>query len=440
MKKIVQFINSIYFIILVNLLAIIFWYLKEPATAYIIYLVFCIIIILTKANRSVIASLILSAIITYRVEDESSLAMHEVYAKIFIPLGIIAIVLFVIDIIRRKTRFKFSLIFFGFLSVLVVNILSFINVEGKDLTYIATLGILQLLAFVIIYVYLLNTHDNEGKKYISSVALITATAITIELAISYIMLDGLPNKGDNDLFWAVSNTIAMFYLVLIPIGLYNYFRDQKNYYVLLITGFNFFMMLFMLSRGAYLALGILIIPTVITMALIAKDKKRLLIDTFATTLICIIVSYAVGTKLGLLEMLKEYFEEITFFEDNGRKELYIMGFDLFKEYPIFGAGSYSGAYYLKDYSLGTYHNYIVQAIATTGILGIISLGFFIYSVIKTSLKKNYFNILYLISFLYILIHGLVDNSFYNPIIMIFLACTMPFLEEYHENLEDLKIN
>src|SRR5690554_4054097 len=106
MKKIVQFINSIYFIILVNLLAIIFWYLKEPATAYIIYLVFCIIIILTKANRSVIASLILSAIITYRVEDESSLAMHEVYAKIFIPLGIIAIVLFVVDIIRRKTRFK----------------------------------------------------------------------------------------------------------------------------------------------------------------------------------------------------------------------------------------------------------------------------------------------------------------------------------------------
>ena len=440
MKKIVQFINSIYFIILVNLIAVIFWYLKEPFIAYIIYLVFCMIIILSKANRAAIASLILSAIIVYRVDDEATLALHSHYAKIFIPLGLIVIVFFIIDIIRRRTRFKFSLIFFGFLSVLVANLLSFINVKGEELSYIATLGCLQLLGFLIMYLYLLNTQDQDSKKYISSIALITATAITFELAISYYTLQGIPVKGDNDLFWAVSNSIAMFYLVLIPVGLYNYFNNQKNYYVLLLTGFNFFMVLFMLSRGAYFALGIIIIPTIILIFIMAKEKKRLLIDLIATGVICFIVSYTVGTKLGLIDMIQEYFKDIKFFEDNGREELYIIGWDLFKEYPIFGAGSYSGGYYLKDSNLGTYHNYIIQTLANTGILGLISLIYFVYTIIKTSLQKNCFNILYLVSIMYILIHGIVDNSFYNPIIMMFLAVTMPFLEQYHENLEDFEFN
>ena len=109
------------------------------------------------------------------------------------------------------------------------------------------------------------------------------------------------------------------------------------------------------------------------------------------------------------------------------------------KYPIFGAGSYTGAYYLKDHSIGTYHNYIVQTIATTGTLGLISFIWFVYAIIKNSFKKQLFNLLFLISFIYILVPGTVDNTFYNPIIMIFLACTMTFLEQYHENLEDLEI-
>jgi len=439
MKKIVDFINSIYFIILVNIIAVVFWYFKEPFIAYIIYLVFCIVIILTKANRVAIASIILSAIIVYRINDEATLALHSHYAKIFIPLGGIVLGFFIFDIIRSRTRFKFSLIFFGFLSLLVANILSLINVRGEELFFIAILGILQLLGFFIIYVYLLNTQEQETKKYVSNVALISATAITIELVISYLTLEGIPIKGDNDLFWAVSNSIAMFYLVLIPVGLYNYFKNQKRFYVLLLSGFNFFMAMFMLSRGAYLALGVMIIPTIIIFFMIAKQKKILLIDLITTGVICIIVSFTIGTKLGLVDMIMEYFRDITFFEDNGRKELYTIGWDLFKRYPIFGAGSYSGGFYLKDCNLGTYHNYIIHTLAATGIVGLISLGYFVYTIIKTSLKKDYFNLLYLLSIIYILIHGLVDNSFYNPIIMLFLAITMPCLEQYHEDLKGLKI-
>ena len=440
MKKIVQFINSIYFIILVNLIAILFWYLKEPFIAYLIYLVFCIVIMLTKANRAAIASIILCAIITYRVDDDASVSLHSSYAKMLIPLGAVLIILFIVDIARKKSRFKLSSMFYAFLGLVIVNIFSFINIRSKEISYYAILGILQLLGFLIAYVYILNTHDNNGKKYISSVALITATAITIELVINYITLVGNVEKSSNDLYWAVSNSIAMFYLILMPIGLYNYFKDQKNFYILLLSGFNFFMMLYMLSRGAYLSLAIMLIPILIIFYKMAKDKKRLLIDAVTTLIICIVVAYFYGTKFGLIDMIIEYFNRVDFLDQNGRGNLLLVGWELFKENPIFGAGAYSGAYYLKEHSVGTYHNYIVQTIATTGVVGLIGLLYFIYTAIKTAFKKDCYNILFLISFIYILIHGMLDNTIYNPIIMIFLAITMPLLETYHENLEDFEIN
>lgn len=438
MKKVEQFINSIYFIILVNLIAVIFWYLKQPLITYGIYVIFLIIILFTKANRAAVASLIMSSIIAYQESNSDYLEFHKIFAMIFIPLGAIVIVLFVIDIIKRKKGLKFTPIFYGFLSVLIVNILAFINVRGEDLRFIAILGVLQLFGYLVIYFYILNTQDNAGKKYISNVALITATAITIQFLIHYQGLDVI-SKSDNELSWAVSNTIAMFYLVLIPIGLYNYFKNQKNFLALFITGINSCMMLFMLSRGAYFALALILIPSVVLFIYIAKEKSRFFIDVITTAIVCFIVFFSLGYKLGLFDMVIEYFKNVSFFNDNGRYELYKIGFDLFKKYPIFGAGSYSGAYYLRDRHLGTYHNYIIQVIATTGILGLISLLYFIYTVIKTSIKKHIFNTLFLISFLYILVHGLVDNSFYNPVIMIFLVLTMPFLEQYHENLESLEL-
>lgn len=439
MKKIVEFINSIYFIILVNIIAVVFWYLKLPIVAYIIYLVLSIVVILSNANRAAIGAIIMSAIISYQVDGDNYLDFHSLYAKMFIPLGIVVIILFTVDLIRRRNSFKFSPIFYAYLGLLIANIISIINVRDKDIFFIAILGVLQLLGFIIVYVYLYNSQNEGGKKYISYIALITATAITIELGLHYFALGTVDGKLDNDLSWAISNSIAMFYIVLIPIGLYNYFKNQKYFVIVLITGFNFFMMLFMLSRGAYLALAVIIIPTLIMFGYLAKDRKKLLIHASTTFFICLMISLGIGTRLGLIEMVIEYFSDINLFDGSGRNDLFEIGWDLFKKYPILGAGSYSGAYYLKEFEVGTYHNYIMQTIATTGLVGLISLIYLIYTIIKTSVKKEIFNLLFIISFVYILVHGMVDNTFYNPIIMIFLSVTMPYLDKHYENLENLQV-
>jgi len=431
MKYITKFINSIYFIILVNIITVIFWYFKLPIVTYLIYLCFCILILISNANRTAIASLILSAIIAYQVDDANYLDFHKFYAKIFIPLGLIVIALFTFDLIKKRKEFKLSSIFYAFLFLLIANILSLVNVIGKDreLFIVSILGVLQLIGYLIIYIYLFNTKSNESKTYISYVCLITATAVTMQLFIHYLTLGKVSGKGDNNLSWAVSNTIAMFYCALIPVGLYNYFQKQKqNFWTALISGINLCMMLFMLSRGAYVAFATILIPAIFVIIYITKDKKRLIIDFLTIFIICFVISLYVGGKLGIVEMIKNYFKDIDFLDGSGREDLYKIGFNLFKKYPLFGAGSYSGAFYLKEKKLGTYHNFIIQALATTGIVGLISLGYFIYVVIKTSLIKNKYNLLILISFIYLIIHGLVDNTFYNPIIMLFFVTTLPYLE------------
>lgn len=440
MKIIAKFINSIYFIILVNLITVILWYFKLPIITYIIYVFLCIMIILSNANRTAISSLLLSAIIAYQIDESDYLKFHSLYAKIFIPLGIVGLILFGADLIRRRKTFKLKPVFYGFLVLLIANIFSLINVIGKEkeLIFVSILGVLQLLAYLIMYLYLSNSIDSESKKYISNVCLVTASAITLQLIIHYISIGTVTSKNDNDLSWAVSNTIAMFYFALIPISLYNYFKDQKNFIVTFISGINFFMMLFMLSKGAYFSLAVIIIPVMILFTYLALDKKRFVIDFISVFVVCLVVAYTLGSKLGIVDMLKGYFENINFFDDSGRKELYKIGFDLFKEYPIFGAGSYSGAFFLKEKHLGTYHNYIIQTIATTGIVGLISLGYFLFTIVKESFNKNKFNLLILTSLLYLLIHGLVDNTIYNPVIMIFLSVTLPYIEKKNEDLIKFK--
>lgn len=440
MKNVRKFINSIYFIILINIITLICWYFETQYISYVFYTLFASIVILTNSNRYQIAGIILSAILSFQIDPVDYLDTHRLYLRIMLPVGIVGITIFVYDIIKRKVKFKHNLVMFTFIALIGANILSLINVSGKDLFFVSILGVLQLIGFFIIYFYFINSVSEDSKTTMSKIALITGLTITVQLLIHYTRLGGVSNKGDHDLTWAVSNTIAMFYGVLIPIGLYNYFIDQRKYYIILLSGFNFIMMLFMLSRGAYMTLGVIFIPSVILGFKIVEDKYKLFIHFMISGLVALGIFVIIGHYLGLIDSLINYLKNLDFFKSNGRKELITAGLELFRTYPIFGAGSYSGAYYLKGMKLGTYHNYVIETAANTGILGLLAFSSYVLSILKKTFNKEKYNLSFLISFIYILIHGIVDNTFYNPIIMLFLSLALPLIEEHHEDLQGVNIN
>ena len=83
-KQIAKFLNSIYFIILINILGLVFWYLQNPLYSYMMYLVSLILIILFDARRIVISTLLLNGLIAYRIV--STPEYQELYKNNFMTL------------------------------------------------------------------------------------------------------------------------------------------------------------------------------------------------------------------------------------------------------------------------------------------------------------------------------------------------------------------
>lgn len=428
-----KLIESTYFIIFLNLLALIFWNFHVTVFSYIIYLLLFIIIVIVKANRIVLTTIILVSIINFRVvQSPDYINVYINNTKIFIPLTIIALMFAAYDFYKRKKVIVYkNEIFYGLIAILIASLLSSINATNATLLLII-IGILQTLAYVLIFFYVLNIKDENSQNYLAKSILILGVTIALQLIIHYQKIGLI---GAHDINWGISNSISMFYLALIPVGMYLYFLNQKRFYILLINGFFFLMMLFMLSRGSYFTTIILLIPFFITSLLIVKSKKQYLLHLMLASIICLSVGAVILWKFDLFSVIIEYFKTISL-DGSGRKEIYLYGLSLFKEYPLFGAGAYSGAYYLRQAGLevSTYHNYLIHALASTGIIGFAAFLYYLITVFKNLISRNVFNICLLFSVLALVIQGLVDNSFFSPIFSVYLALLLPLVNKKAKNI------
>lgn len=431
MHKLSHFFESIYFIIIVHLVTVICWSYKRPDLAFLFYIVLMILVLLSKANRIVLASLLMAGNLNFFRKDGGFASLFSQYFPIFFPLGAIGIGILVFDFIRNRHEIHVrNPILYGLLLILGANILSVVSIPGSEsetaLYLNAMLGIGQFLGYSLLFLFFMNCNNQKSRLYFSQTVLITGLAITAELLLHFIAIGSITGKGDYDLGWGVSNSIAMFYSVMLPIGLYTYFENQKRIDVLLISGINTLMMMFMLSRGAYATFAILIIPFLIVTVIFAANRKKYFLDITITAFFSLIAGYLLIWKFELFEPLLEYIRALSL-DPSGREEIFQTGIDLFRKHWLFGAGSYSGMTYLAPFHLYTYHNYWIHTLATTGIVGLIAFVYYLIMILKSCFLKNRYNLLVLFSVLVMMIHGLVDNTFYNPKIMLFLSVILPLL-------------
>ncbi len=105
-------------------------------------------------------------------------------------------------------------------------------------------------------------------------------------------------------------------------------------------------------------------------------------------------------------------------DDSGRTEIYLCGFELFLKNPIFGSGiGYTSNNQLKLYG-GYFHSTIVQALATTGIVGLIAYLFlYAFRIKKLILNNTLLGHYALISLTMYIIYALIDNSDCNVILL-----------------------
>ncbi|HHU55980.1 MAG TPA: O-antigen ligase family protein [Acholeplasmataceae bacterium] len=424
MQKIIKlarnYFDSNYFIAITYLFTILCWYLKDQRIAMIYYLLMTLLIILLNARRASIITLIFAAIINYR-ETTFQSNMNIVLFMVAFGAPII-----LIDFFRRKVKLK-NEIFIAMIILLLANILSLINTT-ENTFHLGLVGVAQNIAFCALFLYFYNTNDKDINIYISKNALALGIAIALEFILYIITYQDDILGKDIELGWGISNSIAMVLLLVIPLTIYLYSQYQKHNFILFFVMIDILLVILMLSKGAYLSLGLVFFPIFAFVFFFIKNRKKFIIDLIFSGLIFIVMLIFIFRFDILAIGIREYMERMDgrgWFNDPARVKIYKYGFEVFKKYPILGAGSYSNGYNLVTGGFSEvikhYHNYIIQTLATLGIVGLLSFGYYIFVIIKSCIKKNIYNILVLFAIIAMLIHGLVDNTWHNPIIMVIVT-------------------
>jgi len=424
MKPIKNFFESKYFPPVTYLITLVCWYFQLQTPAIIYSALAIALTIISGAKRINIVTVVFAGLINYRATS---------YETNFWPLllaGIFILPLAVYDLVRKKINFNNPL-FIALVFCFLASLFSLINITGEFLIY-GVIGILQAFAYCYLFLYFWNKKEKDDYRRIGENAVYLSLAIALQIIIFLIQYKGDVLGKRIKLGWSASNSLAMVYLLLIPLAFYAYL-DTGKWHLLLILGIDIAALFLTLSKGAYLAFGILLLPFFVYISRHVKNKSQFrkgILILFSAVLIAVGIMFLIpGIRAGLIGYLKQMAER-GWFNDQARIKIYRYGLDVFKEFPLFGSGAYTAKPYLIEggfrAELKHYHNYVIQNLATLGICGLLAFGYFIFQIFNQA-RKHPYNIAVIFAASAMLIHGLVDNTWHNPLIMIIMLIYLAFL-------------
>ena len=266
-----------------------------------------------------------------------------------------------------------------------------------------------------------NIIDKDSvMKYMIKLMFLLGVIVSIEMIVNFIKFDisylgvtGLEYAQSVYLYWGGSNHIGAMLGLCISSNFYYMFKNRRTGFLfIIITFIELGLMIWTKSRGSLLFTA-MTFPVLIIYTLIKAEKKIPLIIT-ATVLTAITFSAIYFSKNALMDMINRIMEEG--FDDTGRFELWAHGLELFKEYPIFGAGWDYGVSY-PDFGLSPMglHSMFIQVMACSGIIGIVFFGYYYWARYTTFLKKFTDETIIVLAGMFVLeAYGMIDHISFLP--------------------------
>ncbi|MDD3106224.1 MAG: O-antigen ligase family protein [Bacilli bacterium] len=421
-----KFVDSDLYIIFFSIVCLINWKFHLSYFALSIGIIFLIFIILFDVNRFRMIPLILSIVASLRLNTPNDYLGPALFSAIII------VPLVAFDLFRKKVFYS-NQIFIGMIFLLIAMIFSLTNTPDF---VTSLLGVLMMVVYMFLFLYLFNKKSQYdmsstwlyiAKSFTYFGILILFETLIFNFEISTGGFLSFFNWKEVDLSWANTNYIAMIYLVIIPLTAFWYSQTQKHFYLIIVLLFEFVALVLLISRGSYLAILFSGFPFLIKFFSDVKNKivftQKALILMNVFLIILVIIAIPTGIVKDFYQVLNSRGLSLL-----GRELLYRIGFSVFSRYPLFGGGINSSEFYL---SLGAssvyYHNFFIQTLATIGIIGLLAFAYYLYQMIRQSLLKcNYNNYIFFI-LLALIVHGLFDTTFYNPLIMILLSIILPLM-------------
>lgn len=146
-------------------------------------------------------------------------------------------------------------------------------------------------------------------------------------------------------------------------------------------------------------------------------------NTVRATVLTLVASTCLALTLFFQDLLLKpfgFFLTDDVYTLNSRTELWTKALGYIAQQPIVGNGYYSARYLLmRDFTwAGHAHNSYIEILLTTGLIGLIVLGIYLASLVKTLITSG--NALLLGAFVYILIQGMLNPLLFTPGVPMFV--------------------
>ena len=265
--------------------------------------------------------------------------------------------------------------------------------------------------------------------------LVTGLLILVELIAAYFttveFVDGKLVKESVVTGWGVWTHIGGMLTFLMPVCFY-YAYSHPNGWIGYLLGVAMWGGTFLSqSRGALMMGTFVLAACLCTICLAGENKKRNRIFSIGFGVAALLGSLIFWRKIRVL--LQNFLD--FGFGDNGRFQLWQIGWDHFKQYPVFGSGFYDS--FVNEWNVVItpylYHSTIVQMLAACGLFGLFAYLFHrtqtvMIVVRKPNVRKTFLGF----CILGLVLSSLIDVLFFKIYPTILYGLILLFLEKSDE--------
>ena len=260
-------------------------------------------------------------------------------------------------------------------------------------------GLLEGVALtLVIYLFVLGFKGEDCERAVDNFVFISALTVLLLFAETLLLFicgaavrDGVVIKDFIFYGWGVSNTCGQVLASCIPLLMLGAMRSRKAAaFYIPVTMLALVTIVITLSRSALLVAGALTLLSFVIGCFYGESKRIFRIVLPALMLMGAFVLVAFREKIFLFvsDLLDKGFT------DNGRFALWQRGFDEFLENPLFGKGFFSFEELTSDIIylyIGFFprmlHNTVIELLAATGIVGLVSYLAYRFCTVKIFVKR-----------------------------------------------------
>jgi hypothetical protein len=448
-KKMQYFTKTIYFILLLNGLTILSYFLNMSAIGYLSFSIVVLLLFLFDCDFRAFIPLMFLWFGCFQTQSWQVPSIEFIIMIIFYS---IALILFIYRFIRNHklyiSRIKKDYILLSIILIFISMLLSLINSPDLGLS---GLGLSHYFMIFCSYFLVRITVDNkeEARDYIVKSIIITALMISIQAG--YMILKrfiesieyGNEFRVAISLGWINSNQYAAILNIASILSIY-YFSTHRESILKRIFSMVSILVFFSInlvvaSRGGWTScVTTMVIGIIVYFVYNLKVKKQNILKDFLYIAPLILFGAGIMIYLGINGYLSDIVSRMTSygFSWNARDVLFEKAIERFKIHPILGDGVYTTNYYFPK--LWNYHNYIFQMLGTCGSLGLIFFMFYLYTSIRRSMHFKFYSVFNLIIILYFLIHGFFDTIYFHHAIMPIILVLQAVEHENNINLFEIQ--